>query len=82
MVLKYRTGETIEKGDHVRYHLNAATIEFVATDPGNSETDWYVKQFGGGVMILDPVVSGRTFIGADEIHSEEDLDFVSRAEAS
>jgi hypothetical protein len=82
MVLKYRTGEEIKKGDHVRYYKNPATIELVATDPADPETDWYVQEFGGGVMILDPVVSGRTFIGADDIHSEEDLEFVSRAEAS
>jgi len=82
MVLKYRTGEEIKKGDRVRYYKTPATIEFVAIDPGDHETDWYVEEFGGGVMILDPRVSGRTFIGADEIPGEESLEFVSRAKAS
>jgi len=82
VVLKYHTGEEIKKGDHVRYHKNPATIELVATDPGDPETDWYVEEFGGGVMILDPMVSGHTFVGADEIHDDEDLEFVSRAEGS
>jgi hypothetical protein len=31
-------------------------------------------------MILDPMVSGRTFIPAAEIPEYEDLEFVSRAE--
>jgi hypothetical protein len=65
----------------VRYHKNPATIGLVATDPGDLEIDWYVEKFGGGVMILDPMVSGRTFIGADEIQGEEDLEFMSRAES-
>ena len=33
MVLKYRTGEKIKKGDHVRYHKNPATLELVQQIP-------------------------------------------------
>jgi hypothetical protein len=80
MILNYRTGEEIKKGDRVRYHQNPAIIELVATEPCNPETDWYVQEYGGGVMILDPVVSGRTFIDVNEIDEYEDLEFVSRAE--
>ena len=77
MILKYSNGEDIQKGDHVRYHRNPAAIELVAMDPGDPDTGWYVSKFGGGVMILDQEVSGRTFVGSDEIQSEEDLAFVS-----
>lgn len=37
-----------------------------------------MQEFGGGVMILDPMVSGRTFIPTDQINEYEDLEFVSR----
>jgi hypothetical protein len=30
-------------------------------------------------MILDPKVSGRTFIPTDQLDDSEDLDFVSRS---
>ena len=56
MVLKYRTGEEIIKGDRVRYNRNPATIEVVATPPGDQETDWYVQEYGGGMMIVESTV--------------------------
>jgi hypothetical protein len=40
---------------------------------------WYVSEYGGGVMILDPVAFGRCFIRSDEIGDYEDLEFVARA---
>ncbi len=84
MVLKYRTGEEIRRGDRIRFHGNPAEIEAVASnvfcDPDDEATAWYVQARGGGVMILDPLVSGRTFIRAGEIPEYEDLEFVSRAE--
>jgi len=81
MVLKYQSGEEIQKGDHVLFHRNPATVELVASDASDPETDWYMQEFGGGVMILDPMVSGRTFIHADQITNYEDLEFVSRAKS-
>jgi hypothetical protein len=57
MVLRYRSGEEIKKGDRVRFHQNPATIELVATDAGDPEQAWHVREFGGGVMISDPSVS-------------------------
>ena len=85
MILKYRSGEEIKKGDHVLYHGNPAEIELVASNiNGDPQTDWYINEFGGGVMISDPMVSGRTFISADQIADQiadyEDLEFVSRAD--
>ena len=39
-----------------------------------------MEEFGGGVLILDPMVSGRTFIPADQVKEYEDLEFVQRTD--
>jgi len=59
-------------------HEQLAEIEFVAQAPGDSETEWYVEQFGGGVMVveLQPTVCGRIFLTETE-HAEH-LVFVTR----
>ena len=65
--LKYRSGEDIRKGGRVRFHGKDAEIEFVAcdaTDP-DSALDWYIKEYGGGVMIREPIAFGSAFIPAD-----------------
>jgi hypothetical protein len=80
MILKYQSGEEIKPGDRVRFHREAAEVEFVANDPDDLATNWYVSQFGGGVMIADPRVSGHTFIPASHLDEYEDLEFVSRAD--
>jgi hypothetical protein len=81
MILTYQSGEEIRKGDRILFHGNPPEIEFVASDPLDSDQAWYVREYGGGVMILDPVVSGSTFIAAKHIGNYEDLEFVSRANA-
>jgi hypothetical protein len=77
-MLTYRSGEEIKKGDHVRFHGNPAEIEVVATDPSDPEQVWHIKEFGGGVLISDPMASGHTFIPKDQLAEYEDLEFVSR----
>jgi hypothetical protein len=67
------------KGDRILFHRNPATVEFVAQDVQDPEQKWFLEEHGGGVMISDPTVSGRTFIGAASIDNYEDLEFVSRA---
>jgi hypothetical protein len=79
VILRYQSGEEIKKGDRVLFHQNPAEVEFVASNPDDPETDWYVQEYGGGVMIFDPMVSGHTFLPADSIGEYEDLEFVSRA---
>ena len=79
VVLKYRSGEDIRKGDRVLFHRNPAQVELVACDLRDPETAWHMREFGGGVLILDPLLSGRTFIPLDQIDEYEDLEFVSRA---
>ena len=78
MALYYRSGEEIKKGDRVLFHRNPAEVEFVAFDPSDPELAWYVSAYGGGVGILDPAVSVRTFVPANQISEYEDLEFVSR----
>jgi hypothetical protein len=72
------SGEEIKEGDLIRFHGEPGEIEFVAdslvSDP---ETDWYVQEFGGGVMIIEPKCFGRAFLSRPEI--KEDLVFVSRS---
>lgn len=80
MTLRYQSGEEIKKGDIVRIHGEPGKIEFVAQEPGNDETDWFIREYGGGVMVLESV-SGRTFIRADQLRVCEDLEFISRAES-
>jgi len=62
IVLKYRSGEEIRKGDHVLFHGNPAEIELVASNSNDPEAAWYIKEYGGGVIVSDPMVSCRTFI--------------------
>jgi hypothetical protein len=78
VILRYRSGEEIKKGDRVLFHGNPAEIELVAYDPNDPETAWHVSEYGGGVVVSDPKVSGRTFIPRDALDEYEDLEFVSR----
>jgi hypothetical protein len=76
----YRSGEEIKPGDHVSLHGEPGEIEFIA-DPANDPEDWYVTEYGGGIMIREPKVFGSLFINANGIGNYEDLDFVSRSGA-
>jgi hypothetical protein len=80
LILKYRSGEEIRKGDRVLFHGNPAEIDTVACDANDPNPDvaWYAKELGGGVLVRDPMVSGWTFIPTDQIEDYEDLEFVSR----
>ncbi len=75
MALYYQSGEEIRKGDKILLDERPGEIEFVV-DPSapTPETDWYIKELGSGMMILEPVVHGRVFTG----ESDPDLKFVSR----
>ena len=81
MILKYQSGEEIKKGDRVLFHREPGEIELVASQPGDAETEWYITEYGGGVMIVERV-AGRTFIPAAQIDECHDLEFISRADAT
>jgi hypothetical protein len=80
LALKYRNGDEIMRDDQVLFHGRPAKVEFVAiaADDPDPAVAWHVRDSGGGVMILDPTVSGRTFIPRDMLHEYEDLEFVAR----
>jgi hypothetical protein len=78
VILKYHSGEEIRKGDRVLLYGELGEIEVVASERGNQETDWYVDEHGGGVMIREPKVLGRLFIPADQLDGTEDLQFLAR----
>jgi hypothetical protein len=80
MILKYQSGEEIRKGDRVLFHGEPGEIELVASElTGDAETDWHIREHGGGVLIREPKVFGRAFIPANQLDETEDLQFVSRA---
>jgi hypothetical protein len=72
----YRSGQQIKPGDRVRLHGEPGEIEFVA-DRVDDPNHWFVKQYGGGVMIVEPKVFGTLFVDAP-VSQYEDLEFVSR----
>lgn len=55
------------------FHGNPAEIDLVAVDPNDPEHAWHVREFGGGVLVVDPKVSGRTFIPRDQLAEYEDF---------
>ena len=59
------------------FHGEPGEIEFVA-DPlvNDPETEWYVQEYGGGAMVVEPKVFGRAFLSNTE--DEQDLIFVLR----
>jgi hypothetical protein len=72
----HRSGERVRKGDLVRLHREPGEVEFVA-DPLDDTKNCYVKEFGGGVMILEPKCFGRLLIPFP-VSDYDDLEFVSR----
>lgn len=75
--MKYQSGEEIRKGDKVLFHREPGVIEFVADAiVGDPELDWYVREHGPGVMVVEPT-AGRTFIS--DTMDAEDLVLVARS---
>jgi hypothetical protein len=61
-----------------------AEVQLVSCDPNDPDPEvvWHIKEYGGGVLISDPIVSGRTFIPKDQLDEYEDLEFVSGEQGS
>jgi hypothetical protein len=76
--LRYLSGEEIQKGDRVRFHGQPAEIDFPASDLDDIDHAWFVLQYGGGVMVRDPLISGCTFVPVDQLKNYEDLKFIAR----
>jgi hypothetical protein len=60
----------------VRLHGEPGEIGLVA-DPEGDPNDWFVQQYGGAVMIVEPEVFGALFVDAP-ISQCDDLEFLSR----
>ncbi len=76
MKFQYQSGEPIQKGDRIRYNGHAGEVEFVVEEvTGDAALDWYVEEYGGGVM-LSVSTYGNLFLETTE--DDEDLTFVSR----
>jgi hypothetical protein len=80
VILKYRSGEEIRKGDRVLFHRGPAVIVLVASDANDPEATWHMEEVGGGVMIREPHDPNPTFIRAESLDEYEDLEFVARAD--
>jgi hypothetical protein len=80
MTFKYGSGEEIKKGDRVLFYGNPAEMESVACEfTGDALNDWIMREYGGGIMISDPLISGRTYIFADALEPAlGEVKFVSR----
>ncbi|HEX8409363.1 MAG TPA: hypothetical protein VF883_10885 [Thermoanaerobaculia bacterium] len=64
-------------GDQVRYGGDNGKVEFVANERrGDVTADWYVEEYGGGVM-MNLENSGSLFLPGPQI--DEELELVSRA---
>jgi hypothetical protein len=61
--LKYRSGETIRRGDIVRYHGDSGHVEFVVNElSGDSAMDGHFREHGPGVMVSEPKRFGRVHV--------------------
>ena len=69
-------------GDRVIFAWKTAEIELAACDPKDPEADWYLKEYGGGVMIVEPTVFGRAFISAAQLGECEYRDLFHERVAS
>jgi hypothetical protein len=66
MTLRYQSCEEIKKGDRVLFQGEPAEVEFVVDRlTGEGGLDWYMQEFGGGVMIREPKHFGSAFIPAN-----------------
>jgi hypothetical protein len=81
MAFKYYNSEVeIRKGDRVLFHGEPGTIDLIVTSSYDEESAWHMREFGGGVRILEPKNFGCVFIQADQLEETEDLEFGARAD--
>jgi hypothetical protein len=78
MSLSYRSGEEIRKGHRVLLHGEAAEIEALL-DGQNNPAKWPAREYGRGVVILQPMGFGRLLLREADLDEYEDLEFVSRS---
>lgn len=80
MAFLYKSGEEIQAGDEIKLHGHPGRVEFVVTHySGDPAMNWYIDEFGGGVMIKDEH-AGDVFLSVENIEQDAGLEFVSRAQ--
>jgi len=73
----YPSGEEVRAGDRIRYRGEEGVVDFVVSDlSGDSDRDWYMDEYGGGIMIM-AAGFGSVFIS----DFDEKLELVARAGA-
>ena len=61
-------------------HGRRGEVEFVVEElTGDAEMDWYIEEFGGGVMVKEPEMFGHCFLHNADDSDWEHLEFVSGA---
>ena len=61
--LNYSSGEPIRPGDRVKYEGEPAEVELVVAGlTGEPSADWYFRELGTGVLVLEPRVFGRVYV--------------------
>lgn len=74
---RYTSGDIVQPGDYVSYRGEKGRIEFVAAEQsGDAATDWYIEEYGGGVM-MNVEGYGLVFLPGNEI--DEELELIDRA---
>jgi hypothetical protein len=79
--VKYQSGDDVRAHDRIRYHRESGYVEFVALEK-DGEHDWYVEEFPGGGVMIWAETFGSVFIEAQDVEADEDLEFVSRGDAT
>ena len=70
---RYTSGDIVQRGDYVRYRGEQGRVEFVAAEQsGDAATDWYIEEYGGGVM-MNVEGYGSVFLPGNEIDEELEL---------
>jgi hypothetical protein len=79
-VWRYASGDIVQSGDHVRYRGEHGRVEFVAAEQsGDAATDWYIEEYGGGVM-MNVESLGAVFLPGGEI--DGGLELIDRMAAN
>jgi hypothetical protein len=73
----YPSGEEVRAGDRIRYCGEEGVVDFVVSEStGDSDRDWFMDEYGGGVMIM-AAGFGSVFIS----DADDQLELVARAGA-
>jgi len=68
------SGEDVLTGDHVRFHGEEGTVEFVVQERvGDASLDWYLEQYPEGGLMIIANGFGRVFLTPASIDERLEL---------